>query len=149
MPGLSPQLQEQITSEAKKAWKQTEAELPWLIPFRRLVASAAAAIVIIWMADYYSESRLAQWQNVKFTISREQPSDLDALTEIPYSPLARHLVSAGRRVSITDASALRSYTETVRSILNESQQNGSSKPSTPAEGRSILLPKQSGFNSYS
>ena len=149
LPEPSPQLKERITTEAKKTWIQTSSELPWQTPVRRLIASAAAAVLIIWLANSSSDYLMVRWQSSRLKIAYQQHSDLDALTEIPYSPLVRHLVSTGRRLSITDASALLNYAETVRSILSESQQNGSSKTPAPTEGRSILIPKQSSFNSYS
>jgi len=43
LPEASPELKQRITAEARKAWKQTSAEVSWGIPLRRLVASAAAA----------------------------------------------------------------------------------------------------------
>ena len=149
LPEPSPGLKERITAEAKKTWIRTSQELPWQVPVRRLIASAAAAVLIIWLTNSYSDYLMVRWQSSRPKIANQQRSDFDELTEIPYSPFARHLVSAGRKPSITDASALRNYAETVRSILSESQQNGSSKPSAPVEGRSILLPEQSCFNSYS
>ena len=149
LPEPSAKLKERITTEAEKTWIQTSLELPWQVPVRRLIASAAAAVLIIWLTNSSSNYFVYQWQSSDFKIANQQDSDLDVLTEIPYSPLARHLVSTGRRFSITDASALRNYAETVRSTLSEAQQNGNSKPFTPTEGRSILLPKQYGFNSYS
>jgi len=149
LPEPSTQLKERITAEAAKAWKQTSPELPWQIPVRRLVVSAAAAVIIVWLTNSCFDYSSAQWRSGGSQITHQQPSDTDTLQELLYSPLARHLVSNDRISSITDASALLNYTEAVRSILSESQQNGSSKPSTPAEGRSILLPKQSRINSYS
>jgi len=149
LPEPATELKERITAEAAKAWYQTLPELPWQVPVRRLIVSAAAAVLIIWLTNSSSDYLMVRWQSSGHKIANQQSYDLDALTEIPYSPLASHLVSSGRRLSITDASVLRNYAETVRSILSESQQNGSSKPSAPAEGRSILLPKQSGLNSYS
>lgn len=145
----SPELKERITAEAAKAWNQTSPELSWQIPLRRLLVSAAAAVFVIWLANCSSDYALAQWRSGGLSIASQQPSNLDELTEMPYSPLARRLVSADRKPSMADASALRSYTEAVRRILDETQQNGVSKPPAPAEGRSRLLPTQSGFNSYS
>jgi len=149
LPEPSSELKERITAEATKAWKQISLELPWQIPVRRLITSAAAAVFIIWLANYSSDNAMVPGQLSETRIANQQGSDLDVLTEISYSPLARHLVSTGHRFSITDASALRNYAETVRSTLSEAQKNGNSKPFAPTEGRSILLPKQSGFNSYS
>ena len=145
----SPELKKRITIEAAKAWNQTSPELSWVIPVRRLFVSAAAAVFVIWMTNYSSDYALAQWQPVGPPVAHQQPPDLDALPEIHYSPLARHLLSTGRKPSITDASALRSYAETVRRILDEAQQNGVSKPPAPVEGRSRLFPTQPGLNSYS
>jgi hypothetical protein len=149
LPEPSPQLKERITTEAKKIWIQTSSELPWQIPVRRLIVSAAAAVLIIWLTNCSSDYFMVRWQSSRPKMANQQHSDFDALMEIPYSPLARHLVSAGRRLSITDVSTLRNYADTVHNILSESQQNGSSKPSAPAEGRSILLPKQSVIKSFS
>ena len=149
IPEPSPELKERITTEAKKTWIQTSSELPWQIPVKRLIVSAAAAVLIIWLTNSSSDYLMVRWQSGGTKIANQQRSDPDALTEIPYSRLARYLVLAGRKPSITDASALRNYAETVRSTLSEAQQNGNSKPFAPTDGRSILLPKQSGFNSYS
>jgi predicted YcjX-like family ATPase len=145
----SPGLKTRITAEAKKAWNQTSPELSWQIPVRRLLVSAAAAVFVIWLANCSSDYALARWQPGGLLVAHQKPSDLNALPEISYSPLARHLVSASRKSSVTDASALRNYAETVLRILDEAQQNGISKPSAPAEGSSSLLPTQPGFNSYS
>jgi len=149
MPKPSLELKERITTEAKKTWIQTSSELSWQIPVRRLIVSAAAAVFIIWLTNCSSDYLMVRWQSRGSKIANQQRSDLDALMEIPYSPLAKHLVSAGRRPSMTDASALRNYAETVRRILSEPQQNGSSKPRAPGENSSILLPKQPCLNSYS
>ncbi|MHC4436184.1 MAG: hypothetical protein ACYS3S_02405 [Planctomycetota bacterium] len=149
LPEPSSELKERITVEARKAWNQTSPELPWQIPVRRLIVSAAAAVFIIWMANSYSDYALIRWQSGGPKIANQQRSDLDELTEIPYSPFARHMVSARRKPSITEASALHNYAERMLFILDEAQQNGASRPAAPAEGRSILLPTQSGFNSYS
>jgi len=145
----SSELKERITAEAAKVWRQASLELPWQIPVRRLIVSAAAAVMIVWLTNSFFDYSPAQWLSGGSQITNQQPSDTDALQELLYSPLARHLVSNDRKLSINDASALLNYTEAVRSILSESQQNGSSKPSAPAKGSSFLLPKQSGLNSFS
>ena len=145
----SPELKTRVTAQAAKAWNQTSPEISWQIPFRRLLVSAAAAVFVIWLGNSSSDYALARWQPGGLPVAYQQPSNLDALTEMPYSPLARRLVSAGRKSSTTDASALRNYTETIQRILNEAQQNGISKPPAPAEGRSRLFPTQPRFNSYS
>ncbi len=149
LPEPSPLLKERITTEARKAWNQTSLELPWQIPVKRLVASAAAAMLVISIANYFSDLTLAHWWSGSVPITRLQPSDLDVLPEMPYSPFVRHLVLVNRKPSIIDASALRDYTERLQQVLNEMQQNGSSNGQVLDEGRSHLFPAQLGFGSYS
>jgi hypothetical protein len=149
LPGPSPQLKQQIITGAKKAWNQTGAELSWLVPFKRLVASAAAAIVIIWLANYYSECTLAKWQSEKFPAVTEQSPDIDSLPEIPYGSFVRRMVSANRRSSMIDASALSDHVEALRHILDESQQSRTTRPLTPPGGRSHLISNPPNISSYS
>jgi hypothetical protein len=149
LPEPATELKDRITAEATKAWNQTLPELPWQTPVRRLIVSAAAAVLIIWLANSSSDYALARWRSGGPQVAHQQLLDLDTLPEIPYCPLVRGLVSASRIPSITGASALRSYTETVRHVLDEMKQNEVSKPMAPAEGSSSLFPSQSGFNSYS
>jgi hypothetical protein len=149
LPEPSQQLHERITAAAKRAWNQTPPELPWLIPFSRLVASAAAAIVIIWLANYYSECTLAQWQSEKFPATIEQHHDQESLPEIPYGPFVRRLVSVNHQSFIINASALNEHVETLRLILNEVQQNIITKPSIPTGGGSSLITNPSHAGLYS
>ncbi len=149
IPEPSPLLKEQITTEARKAWNQTSLELPWQIPVKRLVASAAAAMFVIFIANYFSDLTLAHWWSGSVPITRLQPSDLDVLPEMPYRPFVRHLVSVNRRPSMTDASALRNYAERLRQILKETQQNGASNEQEPNGGRSRLLPAKPHSDYYS
>lgn len=148
-PGPSPQLQQRITLAAKNAWNQNETELSWLIPFGRLVASAAATILIIWLTDYYSESSLAQWQNVRFTVAGGQTSGFETLPEIPYSPVMRRLTIFNRRSSMIDTSALNDHIEALRNALDETQPVNNTKPSTPADGGSSLAPNRLSTGFYS
>jgi hypothetical protein len=105
--------------------------------------------MIIWLANYSSDYAMALWQTGGPQVAHKQSLDLNELPELSYSPLARHLVSASRKPSITEASALRSYAEKMLRILDEAQHNGASKSTAPIEGRSHLLPSQPGLYSYS
>jgi hypothetical protein len=149
IPEPSPLLKERITTEARKEWNQTSLELPWQIPLRRLVASAAAAVFIISIANFSSNHALKKWRPGDVRATREQLPDLETLPEMPYISFVRHLVSVNRRPSITDASALRDYAERVRQALQETQQNGTSNEKVPNGGRSRLLPIQLSPDSYS
>ena len=145
----SPLLKERITAEARKAWNQTSLEMPWQIPIRRLAASAAAAVLIISIANFSSDHALKGWYPRDIRTTREQPLDLEILPDMPYRPFVRHTVSVNRKPSINNASALRDYTERVRQVLNEMQQNGASNQPVQDGGRSRLFPAQPGSGSYS
>jgi len=147
LPEPSLPLKERITTAAKRAWSQSPLELPWLIPVRRLAASAAAAVVIIWLANYSSDCTLAQWQFGKSPTASDQPTEIEALPEMPYDPFVRRLASLDRRSCVIDASALNGHIEALRHILDETQQNGTTKPPIPTEGRSGLIPNLSSANS--
>jgi hypothetical protein len=149
VPEPSPELKQRITAEARKAWSQTSADIPWQIPLRRLAASAAAAVLIIWLANFSSDYTLAQWRPGSACVAAQQPTDFDTLPEMPYGPFARRLVSVDRKSPEMDASALSDYVENVRRVLDETQQNGVSiLPVTPG-GNSRLVPGRAGANSYS
>jgi hypothetical protein len=141
----SPQLKERITAEAKKLWNQSSGELPWWIPFRRLAVSAAAAVLIIWLANCSSDYALGRWRAAKIVAAVEQPGDIDTLPELPYGPFVGRLASIGRRSLVIDASSLSEHVERVRQILDETWQNGAPAP----VGRSRLSPDRAGVNSYS
>lgn len=145
----SPLLKERITTEARKAWTQTSLEMPWQIPVKRLASSVAAAVLIISIANFSSEHTLEKWRPGDVRATKEQPLDLEILSDMPYRPFVRHLVSVNRRPSMTDASSLRNYTERVRQILNEMQQNGASNEQVPDGGRSRLFPVQTDSDYYS
>ena len=149
IPEPSSLLKEQITTEAKKAWKQSPLETPWQIPVRRLAASAAAAVLIISIANLSSDHALEQWGTGNVRVTKQQSLDLEILPDMPYRPFVRHTVSVNRRPSITNASALRDYTQRLRQVLNEMQQNGVSNQPVPDGGRSRLLPAQPDSDSYS
>jgi hypothetical protein len=149
LPEPSPELKERITAEAKRAWNQTLPELSWLVPFRRLAVSAAAAILIIWLANYSSERALAQWQSEKVPSTSEQFPGLESLPEIPYGPFVRQLATVNRQPSMIDASALNDHIEVLRHILDETQQSTITKPSELPGSRSHLISNPPSAISYS
>ncbi len=148
-PEPSPLLKERITAEARKAWNQTSLEMPWQIPIRRLVASAAAAVLIISIANFSNDRALKGWYPRDIQSTREQIPKLEVLPDMPVRPFVRYLVSVKRRPSLTNTSALHNYAERIRHILNETQQNGISNQPVRNGGRSRLFPIQSGSDYYS
>jgi hypothetical protein len=145
----SPLLKERITAEARNVWNQTSLEMPWQIPIRRLVASAAAAMLIIWIAKFSNDGTVERWEPGDAQAIKEQLPDLEILPDMPYRPFIRHTVSINRKPSINNASALRDYTERVRQVLNEMQQNGASNQPVQDGGKSRLFPNKPISDSYS
>jgi hypothetical protein len=149
LPEPSPKLKDRIAAEATRIWGRTSVELSWRIPIRRLVASAAAAVFVAWLANFSSDSSLVRWQTHESSAMTQQPPKLDVLSEMPYGPYVKHLTSIRLKLPTTDGSGLRHYVETVRKLLDEVQQNDVSKPPDPLGGRSRLYPDRSSPSSYS
>ena len=149
LPEASRELKQRITAEARNVWDQTSPETPWQIPLRRLVASAAAAAFIVWLANLSSDYTLARWRPRGVSVARHQPTDLDTLPDMPYGPVAKHMVLVGRKSPVIDASALTDYTENIRRVLDQTRRSRVSKPPVPPEGSSRLVPGRAGPNSYS
>ena len=145
----SPQLKQRVTAEATKAWDQTSADIPWQIPLRRLAASAAAAVFIVWLAGFYSDYTLARWRSDGPSIARARPDVLDALPEMPYGPFAKHLAAVDRRSPVIDASALSNYAETVRKLLDETGDSAVPTPAIQPGDSSRLVPDRVDIISYS
>jgi hypothetical protein len=143
LPDPSPRLKERITAEAARMWNQSSLELSWSIPLRRLAASAAAAVVIVWLANYSSDRALGRWRSAKVPVVVEQPADIDVLPELPYGPLARRLVSINRGALPIGTLSLSDRAETIRQVLDEARQSGAS---SPAGGSSGLVPDQAAAN---
>ena len=146
LPEASPELKQRITAEARKAWKQTSAEVSWGIPLRRLVASAAAAVLIVSLTNYSSDLALDKWRSGE---SFPVGSEYQSLPEMPYGPFAKHLATVSRKPSGMDASALRDHVETVRRALDDSQHDGISISPAPSGGSSLFVPARNRAGSYS
>jgi len=58
----SAEFKARITRAAKEAWNEPPVEMPWRIGLRRLAVSAAAAVLMISSANYYSIWSVARWQ---------------------------------------------------------------------------------------
>ena len=145
----SPELKERVTAESIRAWKQTSVELSWRIPFRRLVASAAAAVFVIWLANVSSDYSMTRWHTRGPSTSSQQPPEIDVFPDLPQGPFVKNLTSAKRTLHAAKAADLRQYVETLRRLLDEAPQNEGSKQPDPGKGRSRLLPDRSNPSSYS
>jgi hypothetical protein len=148
----SPRLKEQVITEAKRVWNRAPLELPWLIPVRRLAASAAAAALIVWLANCSSNFMLPRWRAERAPTSNRaqdaRDTGVEALPEMPYSLFARRLATFDRRSFVLDASALSRHVEALRHALNELQQSDVAKPPAPTSGRSRLILNRPNPNPY-
>lgn len=122
---------------AKRAWEQTQTDIPWQVPLRRLAGSAVAALVLISLAN-----NLGSWVVPK-------PVDRAASASEAYSadPEDFYLAEYGIVVTVVPASSYRSsapggltvsdYMEQLQEMLDEDRARESrSQP----PGRSRLVP---------
>jgi hypothetical protein len=152
LPEPSPQLKDRITADAKKAWTQAAPDdVPWQRPVRRLAVSAAAAVLVVWLANYSSDyalgRRTTRGAPVPGRVSDQ--NDIGSLPEIPYGPFVKRLVSVQTQSSGFDASALNDRTETFRRILEEALQSTFSQPPRDGPQSRRLSPHCSVAHSYS
>lgn len=145
----SSELKGRIITEVTRVWNQTSVELSWRIPFMRLAASAAAAGLMIWLANISAGYSVARWQAGEVSATRQQSFEIDVFPDMPYNPFVRHLASTSREYPSTDGSGLREYIETIHRLLDETPKNDASNPPDPVKGRSRLLLDFSDSRSYS
>jgi len=146
LPESSPEVKDRITAEAIRVWNHTSVEQSWRIPFLRLAASAAAAVLVVCLANFTGDHSVARWKTSGPSVMRQQVPELEILPEMPY---VKHLTAISRVLPATNGSGLRRYVETVRKLLDEVQQNDVSKPTAPIGGGSRLYPDRSRSSSCS
>ena len=147
-PEPSPLLKRRVTGAAGRAWSETSSAVPWQIPLRRLAVSAAAAVLVVSLANIYSDYALARWRSAGSAAIGRSPAESGAWAEAPYSPCVRWPANVMRASSARDVSALLNYVERVRQILNETPPNGAGEQPASMEGRGRLLPIRPGSDSY-
>jgi hypothetical protein len=145
LPEPSAELKERVTSAARHAWDQAAPDVPWQVPVRRLLVSAAAAVLMISLANYCGDHVSAGRQSRESPAVAEVPSDLGNWPEMPYSTLVRHLAMTNKPVH--NPAAFLEYMEKLREILDESEPTEAPAPRAPVEHRSRLLPTQLNFYS--
>ena len=144
----SAELRERVVSASRKAWKETPAEIPWQIPFRRLAISAAAAVLIVSCANLFSRQAVVRWRADRPAVARVPTAEFDEMWEVPYSPFVQHLVAV-RRSSERDPSALSDYFERLRGAFDETEpQMDDADGSGPTGSRSRLIPTESSAASH-
>ena len=149
LPESSPEVQDRITAEAIRVWNHTSVEQSWRVPFLRLAASAAAAVLVVWLANFTGDHSVARWKTSGPSVMRQQVPELEILPETPYGSYVKNLTAISRILPATNGSGLHSYMETARRLFDEALQNDVSNPPDPAKGRSRLLPDRFRPSSYS
>ena len=70
----SAELKARIVGSARETWSKAPADIPWRIPLRHLAVSAAAAVLIVSSANYFSAAAVAPWQASRpVTAGSKQP----------------------------------------------------------------------------
>jgi hypothetical protein len=144
LPEPSAKLKERVTSAARKAWDQAVPDVPWQIAIRRLAMSAAAAVLMVSVADYCADRVLAGRQPHGLAAAIEEPRDLGDWPEMPYSPLVRHLAMTNKS-SARNLATLLEYVAKIRQILDESDPGEAPDAGAPVEYKSRLLPTRLSF----
>jgi hypothetical protein len=141
------ELQARIVGSARETWRQAPAESPWRIPLRHLAISAAAAVLIVSSANYFSMAAVAPWQASRPLTGRMQAANLEDTPEMPYSPFVRRLIATSGAPA-HDAAVLLDYLQSVQKTLEGAEQDEAADGSGPGERESRLLPAGAKTNSY-
>lgn len=144
----SAELRERVLCSARNAWNESATLVPWWNGVRWLAASAAAAVLIVSLANYLSDRALAPWQSGGALAARVEDSPPEEFLEISYGPLVKRMVAA-RRSAGRDVFTLLSYVERMQETLTETERNGTSGTLTPGQNRSRLVPTASSCYSWS
>lgn len=147
LPGPSDALKARVIEAAQKAWRRNPIDTPARIGLRRLVAPAAAAVIVVALADWYSDHTVSSWRSGDGAVAIEEPVDVEALLGCP--DLAAAHLRLWSRPSAIGASTLREHIARLRQILEETQGSANASSSTLVEGQSRVIPTPAGFGSYS
>ena len=132
----SAELKARIVGSARETWSKAPADIPWRIPLRHLAVSAAAAVLIVSSANYFSTAAVAPWQAGRPVTSRIEAAHFEDMPEMPYSPFVRHLIATSGAPA-QDASVLLDYFQSVRKTLEGAEQDNAADGSGPNEQESL------------
>jgi hypothetical protein len=151
IPEPSRQLRDRVTASARQAWEQTAADIPWQVPVRRLALSAAAASVIVCLANLLGNPPVLPGEferpseGAAVRVLRQDNGILDLGIDVPSLDLA----SAQMRGAPIDVEAIRNRLERLRSIIDEEGPDAPRVQPAPDKGRSRLLPTRGDYDVYS
>jgi len=140
LPEPSAELKERVTHAARRAWSGGAPDVLWQVPVRRLAISAAAAMLMVSLANYCAGRVPVGRQSREFATSIVEASEPDDWLQMP----VRHPVN---KPSTFTPATLRKHIEKVRQILDESEVTGPSDAGAPVEYKSHLLPARLSFYS--
>jgi len=145
----SGRLKDRVTKGALEVWRAGPADVPWQIPLRRLAVSAAAAVLIVSLANLAADRALMRGRAGVARAAHREAADLEAVPEEMYGSLARRLLAANLRVSGAFGARLEEYREQMRQVLDEAQENGVPDQDASLNGRSRLLRVLPNSDTYS
>ena len=143
----SDELKAHIVGSARETWGQAPADIPWRIPLRHLGLSAAAAVLIVSCANYFSTRAVAPWQAGRPGTVRMEATYFEDTPEMSYSPFVRNLIATSGTPTY-DASALLDYFQNARKTLDGAEQDEAADGSGPGERESRLLPAGSRIDAH-
>lgn len=144
LPEPSAELKRRATDAAREAWDEAALDFPWQIPIRRLAISAAAAVLMISLANYWADCVSAGRQSHEFAASMVETPELDDWLQMSCGRLVGHL---GNKASACSPAALREHMAKVKQVLDEGEPTESPDAVAPVEYKSRLLPTRLSFYS--
>ncbi len=141
VPAPPDELKNRVIGAAHEAWERPPADISWQVPVRRLALSAAAAILIVSLANHLS--RFGVHENARRPQAMAPTESL--MPDASLSPLMKHQLQTGRRSSRIHAPALHRYLKNVQMILQEVQDSGTDDVPVPQGGGSHLPPSHRDF----
>ena len=145
----SGQLKDRVTKAAREAWREGPADVSWRVPVWRVAVSAAAAALIVSLANLAADRSLVRGRTGVARMALQEAADLEAVPEEVYGSVARRLLAVNFRASEAVGERLEQYREQMKQVLDEAQENGVADPPRAPNGRSRLLPVPSGREAYS
>jgi len=149
LPQPSSQLHDRVTTAAKQTWDREATDVPWKIPLRRLALSAAAAVIVVSLANHLGDVAGPQARPGSPVAASISNPDMEEMAEMVYSPSRYRLGTGRRRTSEIGGARLRDKMESIRRMFDELEDNGIQAPPTPSGGRSRLLRGRPRVGSYS
>jgi hypothetical protein len=138
LPEPSAQVKDRVTKAARHAWDRASQDIPWRIPLRRLSLSAAAAVVVVALANHLGEVSGPRARPDDPRPASALNPEVEKLVKMVYGSVRGRLVTNGRRPSAVDGATLRDRMENIRAVLDEMEDDRIQAQPAPDGGRSRL-----------